>query len=192
MYHLSELSFLIYHHIYHYYYNYCYRYLHFYYYHLRCRRRHHYKPTSQIPRCTCTISHHTPFRTEMHTFLFWMVYCGIWDGGIVVFVRLAYCCYLFLFQNIAFAFSNATPHAHVPQPNGTQTIPTSQYPGNHVQFQTQPPHTYMYTDQEISYLQNGFNTQMQNGNIPSGYLPPEYSETDPMSIAPEYSEAKPI
>ena len=32
------------------------------------------RPVSQ---CTCPISHNTPFRTEMCTFLFWMVYCGI-------------------------------------------------------------------------------------------------------------------
>ena len=46
------------------------------------------RPIPQIPQCTCPISHNTPFRTEMCTFLFWMVYCGIWDRCIVGFVRL--------------------------------------------------------------------------------------------------------
>ena len=65
---------------------------------------------SQIPQCTCSISHNAPFRTEMYTFLlwmvhygiwnrcivgyiflFWMVYCGIWNWCIVGFVRLVYC-----------------------------------------------------------------------------------------------------
>ena len=32
---------------------------------------------SQIPQCTCPISHNTPFRTDMSTFLFWTVHCGI-------------------------------------------------------------------------------------------------------------------
>ena len=31
-------------------------------------------PNSQIPECTCSISHNAPFKTEMCTFLFWM-----WD-----------------------------------------------------------------------------------------------------------------
>ena len=34
-------------------------------------------PYSQIPQCTYSISHNAPFRTEMCTFLFWMVYCLI-------------------------------------------------------------------------------------------------------------------
>ena len=46
-------------------------------------------PISQIPQCTCSISHNTPFRTEMCTFLFWMVHCGIWDRCIVGFVNWA-------------------------------------------------------------------------------------------------------
>ena len=33
-------------------------------------------PNSQIPQFNRPISHNTPFRTEMCTFLFWMVYCG--------------------------------------------------------------------------------------------------------------------
>ena len=32
---------------------------------------------SQILQCTHPISHNAPFRTEMCTFLFWMVYCGV-------------------------------------------------------------------------------------------------------------------
>ena len=48
-------------------------------------------PNSQIPRCTCSISHNATFRTEMYTFLFWMVHCGIWNWCIVGFVRLVYC-----------------------------------------------------------------------------------------------------
>ena len=31
----------------------------------------------QIPHCICPTPHNTPFRTEMCTFLFWMVLCGI-------------------------------------------------------------------------------------------------------------------
>ena len=34
---------------------------------------------SQIPECTCFISHNAPFRTDMCTFLFWMEHCGIWN-----------------------------------------------------------------------------------------------------------------
>ena len=32
---------------------------------------------SQIPQCTCPTSHNAPFRTEMCTFLFWMVHSGL-------------------------------------------------------------------------------------------------------------------
>ena len=32
---------------------------------------------SQIPQCTNSISHNTPFRIEMYTFLFHIVHCGI-------------------------------------------------------------------------------------------------------------------
>ena len=39
---------------------------------------------SLIPQCTCSLSHDTPFKTEMCIFLFWMVYCGI-------FVYCRYC-----------------------------------------------------------------------------------------------------
>ena len=31
------------------------------------------------PTCFCSISQNAPFRTEMCTFLFWMVHCGIWN-----------------------------------------------------------------------------------------------------------------
>ena len=48
-------------------------------------------PNSQIPQCTSPISHNAPFRTEMCTFLFWLVHCGIWTRCIVGFVRLVYC-----------------------------------------------------------------------------------------------------
>ena len=45
-------------------------------------------PISQITPCNCPISHNKPFRTEMCTFLFWMVYCEIWDRCIMGFVNL--------------------------------------------------------------------------------------------------------
>ena len=45
---------------------------------------------SQIPQCTGPISHNVPFRTDMCTFPFWMVYCGTWDRCIVGFVKLFY------------------------------------------------------------------------------------------------------
>ena len=48
-------------------------------------------PTSQIPQCTCSISHKAPFRTEMCTFLLWMMHCGIWIKCIVGLVRMVYC-----------------------------------------------------------------------------------------------------
>ena len=53
-----------------------------------------YWPNSQIPQCTCSISHNATFRTEMCTFLFWMMHWGIWNNCIVGIVRLAYCCCL--------------------------------------------------------------------------------------------------
>ena len=46
------------------------------------------RPIFQIPQCTSPISHNTPFRTEMCTFLFGIVYCGIWERSIGVVVRL--------------------------------------------------------------------------------------------------------
>ena len=45
------------------------------------------RPISQIPECTCCISHNASFRTEMHTFLFWMERCGIWNRCILRFVN---------------------------------------------------------------------------------------------------------
>ena len=42
------------------------------------------------PHCISPISNNAPFRTEMCTFLFWMVHCGIWEKCIVGFVRLVY------------------------------------------------------------------------------------------------------
>ena len=60
----------------------------------------------KIPQCTCPISHNAPFRTEMCTFLFWMVHCGIWDRCIVGCVNLIYwwklclCLFLQLMQKI--------------------------------------------------------------------------------------------
>ena len=48
---------------------------------------HHNRPISQIPQCTWSISHNAPIRTEMCTFLFWMVHCGIWERCTVGFVN---------------------------------------------------------------------------------------------------------
>ena len=45
-------------------------------------------PNSQIPECTCSISHNALFRTEMSTFLFWMEYSGMWNWCILGFVKL--------------------------------------------------------------------------------------------------------
>ena len=50
-----------------------------------------YRLNSQIPQCTCPISHNAQFRTEMCTFLFWMVHYGICDWCIRGFVRLVNC-----------------------------------------------------------------------------------------------------
>ena len=47
-------------------------------------------PNSQIPECTCSISHNATSRTEMCTFLFWMLHCGIWNRCILGFVKLVY------------------------------------------------------------------------------------------------------
>ena len=48
-------------------------------------------PHSQTPECTCSISHNATSRTEMCTFLFWMLHCGIWNRCILGFVKLVYC-----------------------------------------------------------------------------------------------------
>ena len=48
-------------------------------------------PNSQISQWTCSIFHNAPLRTEICTFLFIMVNCGIWNRCIVGLVRLLYC-----------------------------------------------------------------------------------------------------
>ena len=50
------------------------------------------KSISQIPKCTCSLSHNAPFRTEMCTFLFWMDHCRIWDRSIAGFVNYVNYC----------------------------------------------------------------------------------------------------
>ena len=55
---------------------------------------------SQMPECTCSISHNAPFRTEMCTFLFWMEHCGIRNTCILGFVKLVYCRWSILAQVI--------------------------------------------------------------------------------------------
>ena len=47
-------------------------------------------PNSQIPQCTCSISHNAIFRTEICTFLFWILNCLMWNRFIMGFVRLAF------------------------------------------------------------------------------------------------------
>ena len=46
---------------------------------------------SQVPECTCSISHNAPFRTEMCTFLYWVKHYGIWNRCILRFVKLVCC-----------------------------------------------------------------------------------------------------
>ena len=48
----------------------------------------------QVSQCNCPISHNAPFRTEMYTFLFWMVHRGIWDRYIVGLPRSPYCLHI--------------------------------------------------------------------------------------------------
>ena len=48
------------------------------------------RTNSQIPQCTCPISHNASFRTEMCTIMFWMVHWGLRDWWIVRFVRLVW------------------------------------------------------------------------------------------------------
>ena len=43
---------------------------------------------SQIAKCTCSISHNVALRTEMCTFLFWMVLCPMRHCGICELVQL--------------------------------------------------------------------------------------------------------
>ena len=47
-------------------------------------------PNSQIPECTCLISHNVPFKTDMCSFLFWMEHYGMWNTCILGFVKLVY------------------------------------------------------------------------------------------------------
>ena len=47
----------------------------------------HNRSISQIPECTCSISHNAPSTKEMCTFLFWMEHCGIWNRCILGFVN---------------------------------------------------------------------------------------------------------
>ena len=51
-------------------------------------------PNSQIPECTCFISHNAPFITKRY----WMENCGIWNSCILRFVKLVYCfdCFIIL------------------------------------------------------------------------------------------------
>ena len=41
-------------------------------------------PVAHLPHCTSPISHNASFRTEMCTFQFWIMHCGIWHRCIVV------------------------------------------------------------------------------------------------------------
>ena len=51
------------------------------------------KPIPQIPQCICSVFHNAPFRTEMCTFLFWMVHWGICNKCIVWLVQQVCCEY---------------------------------------------------------------------------------------------------
>ena len=74
-------------------------------------------PNSQIPECTCSISHNSPFRTEMCTFLFWMGHCGTWNWCILGFVKLFYltlgnkqpCCSSLCVPPLLFFFQTQSP-----------------------------------------------------------------------------------
>ena len=44
------------------------------------------RPISEILLSICFISHNAPLRTEICTFLFWMMHCGIWNWCIVGFL----------------------------------------------------------------------------------------------------------
>ena len=67
------------------------------------------QPNSQIPECTCSISHNAPFRTEMCTFLFWMERCGIWNRCILGFVKLVYCVLLYKIRSWFAMMVHGTP-----------------------------------------------------------------------------------
>ena len=47
-------------------------------------------PNSQIPKSNCSISNNAPLKTEMRSFLFWMVHCRIWSRCIVGHVNLVH------------------------------------------------------------------------------------------------------
>ena len=48
-------------------------------------------PDSQVPECTCSISHNAPFRTDTCKFLFWMEhFCSEWNRCILWGVKLFY------------------------------------------------------------------------------------------------------
>ena len=49
----------------------------------------------QIPQCPFNISRNSPFRTDISTFLFWVVYCGIWGRCNLRFTNLIFCKYCF-------------------------------------------------------------------------------------------------
>ena len=70
---------------------------------------------------TCSISHNARFRTEICTFLFWMLHCEIWDPYIVGFVNL----HLFhipqcAIQNITYCVSLIHTMIYVRQSNFRQ------------------------------------------------------------------------
>ena len=66
------------------------------------------RPVSQIPQCTCSISHNTPFKTEMCTFLFWVVHCGIWNRCPVEFVYQFHSTCCSLHMDLSDAISSLT------------------------------------------------------------------------------------
>ena len=64
------------------------------------------RPISQIPQCSCSISHNAPFKSEVFTFLLQMLHCGIWNRCIWGLVNLIYgICYLSIY------FLTMTPYA---------------------------------------------------------------------------------
>ena len=67
-------------------------------------------PNSQIPECTCSISHNATFSTEMCTFVFWMLHCGIWNRCILGFVRSVYCGFGMTSQLLPLTLSERTSH----------------------------------------------------------------------------------
>ena len=71
---------------------------------------------NQLPTLHLPVSQKTPFRTEMCTFLFCKVYCGIWDRWVVGFVLL-----LYIYVIVVAIFGMKTPHYFI---NKMQFIPT--------------------------------------------------------------------